>query len=271
LTSVPIFLEQFRDIINKQGETAAKNAETLLASDGRDQIFYIPFEHVNTSARIVMVGITPGPEQIVLAYRTVSSKIKVGLADEKILVDAKKHGAFGGPTMRPKLLQMTKHFRFAELLEIEKEEQLWADRADLLHSTSVVPHAAFRKGKMFAGSFDEIQRSNIFRESFERDFVRSLSALSPDALYIGLGPTPLAALDWCVGQGLVRANQVLGAFAHPSTNGGSQVDVYLGIRSVADLNAKDPVRSRIDFLQSASMRMKEATNRLRATMSAAAE
>ncbi|MEI8696914.1 MULTISPECIES: hypothetical protein [unclassified Mesorhizobium] len=269
--AVPIFFDRYRDVINRRGEAAARTPETLLDVDGRDELFYIPFEHVNSAARLVVVGITPGPDQIALAYRTVSSKIKVGLTNEKILAEAKKHGAFGGPTMRPKLLQMMRHFGFSELLGIEREEDLWAHRSDLLHATSIVPHAAFRRGKPFAGSFDDVLRTPVFRESFERDFVPSLSMLNPDALYVGLGPTPLAALDRCAEQGLIRPDQVLGAFAHSSTNGGSQVDVYLGLKSIDALNEKDPVRYRSDFLLPAYERMKAVTDRLHAAMKAAAE
>ncbi|TIU63792.1 MAG: hypothetical protein E5W25_23930 [Mesorhizobium sp.] len=166
---------------------------------------------------------------------------------------------------------MMRHFGFSELLGIEREEDLWAHRSDLLHATSIVPHAAFRRGKPFAGSFDDVLRTPVFRESFERDFVPSLSMLNPDALYVGLGPTPLAALDRCAEQGLIRPDQVLGAFAHSSTNGGSQVDVYLGLKSIDALNEKDPVRYRSDFLLPAYERMKAVTDRLHAAMKAAAE
>jgi len=31
----------------------------------------------------------------------------------------------------------------------------------------VVPHAAFKSGKMFAGSFDDVMRSRLLRECFE--------------------------------------------------------------------------------------------------------
>lgn len=271
MTTVPIFLDQFRDIINKRGESAAQTAETRLEHEGRDELFYIPFEHVNSAARLVIVGITPGPKQIKLAYRTVSSKIKVGLPDDQILFEAKKQAGFGDQSMRPNLLRMLKHFRFAEILGIDEEEQLWADRADLLHATSVVPHAAFRKGKPFAGSFEEVLKTPIFRESFERDFASSLSLLSSEAVYVGLGPTPLDALDHCVGRGLIAASQILGAFAHSSTQAGSQVDIYLGTRSPSSLNENDPVRNRVGFLLPAYERMKTATDRLRITMKPAAE
>lgn len=83
-----------------------------------------------------------------------------------------------------------------------------------------------------------------FREGFERDFAATLPLLGSQARYIALGPTPLAALDWCRQQGLVNPAQILGAFAHPSTNGGSQVSVYLGQKRIEDLKRGDPVRKR---------------------------
>jgi hypothetical protein len=259
----PIFLDRFRDLLRSRGEAAAQSPETSLARRGRDELFYTPFEHVNPNARLAMVGITPGPEQLKLAYRTFGSRLKVGQADEEIRLEAKKQAAFGGPSMRPNLLKMMRHFGLASILGIKDEEQLWGTRADLFHATSVIPHAAFRNGKMFAGSFYDVLRSDVFREGFERDFVSSLSRMSDRTLYIGLGPTPLAALDWCAKEGLIRGEQVLGAFAHPSTSGGSQVDVYLGQKSPGDLSARDPVRRRLEFLLPAYGRMKAATDAIR--------
>lgn len=259
----PIFLDRFRDILNSRGEAAAQSLETSLARRGGDELFYTPFEHVNPKARLAMVGITPGPEQLKIAYRIFGSRLKVGQADREIRLEVKKQAAFGGPSMRPNLLKMMRHFGMASILGIKDEEELWGPRADLFHATSVIPHAAFRNGKMFAGSFHDVLRSDVFRESFERDFVSSLSRMSERTLYIGLGPTPLAALDWCVKGGLIRSEQVLGAFAHPSTSGGSQVDVYLGQKSPSDLSARDPVRTRLQFLLPAYGRMKAATDAIR--------
>ena len=39
----------------------------------------------------------------------------------------------------------------------------------------------------------------------------------------------------------------MGAFAHPSTNGGSAVDAYLGLRTT--FNEKDPVLNSLDRLR----------------------
>jgi hypothetical protein len=258
----PIYLDRFRQILGSRGDASAQSPETILTAANRDTLYYTPFEYVNGTAKLSIVGITPGPEQLRLSYRTVADLLKRGVSDDQILLEAKKHGAFGGPSMRPNLLKMMRHFGFAKILEIESEELLWGKKAHLFHATSVVPHAAFRDGKMFAGSFSDVLASPVFRACFERDFVASLRVLPREALFIGLGPTPLAALDWCAQKGFIQAGQVLGAFAHPSSSGGSQVDVFLGLKSPTELKERDPVRRRLPFLLSAYGRMKQATANL---------
>jgi hypothetical protein len=54
----------------------------------------------------------------------------------------------------------------------------------------------FDKGRPFAGSFEEIQRVEVLRRSFERDFLPTLRQLRRDAYFIGLGPTPASALSF---------------------------------------------------------------------------
>jgi hypothetical protein len=243
----PIHLFKYRGIIDRLGEAAVQSKETLLAASGNDEIYYTPFEWTNPQAKLVVVGITPGPTQLQMAYRTVSSKIKVGLDDEGILKAAKEHGAFGGATMRPNLVRMMEHFGFAELFGVDIVEDFWGKSADVFMGTSVVPHAAFRRGKPFAGSFDDIMKTNVLTECFLYDFVPSLKDVPDDAKFVALGETPLRALAWCVRYGHLKESQVMGAFAHPSTSGGSAVDAYLGLKTRFD--PKDPVRNRVDRLR----------------------
>jgi len=256
----PVLLDRFRAVLSRDGAAAAQSLPTRLSADPThgDELFYVPFEHMNLGARLVIVGITPGPNQIALAYNSVQAGLNGGLDDESILARAKKVGSFGGPQMRPKLLKMLQAFGFPELLEIGDAAELWESASVFLHATSVVPHAAIRNSKPFAGSFDDVLESPIMKASFERDFAATLPLLSSEALYVALGPTPLDALDWCAARGLLQREQVMGAFAHPSNNGGSQVAVYLGEKSPGDLHPKDPVRHRVAWLLAAAARMRQS-------------
>jgi hypothetical protein len=180
-----------------------------------------------------------------------------------ILQVVKNEASFSGARMRSNILRMLRHFHFADILGIADEEDLWGTAAGLLHCTSVVPNAAFKNGKMFSGRFQEILKVSLLRQQFEEDFVRSLTRLPPDAMYIALGKTPFDALLHCVGLGVIAQRQLLGAFTHPSGSGGSQVDVYLRKTPPTELDPKDPVRNRLPWLRDAYDGMRLATDRLR--------
>jgi hypothetical protein len=242
----PVLLDRFRNVLHQKGREAVRTNATLLArsDNGRDELFYVPFEHMNCRARLVIVGITPGPNQLELAYGAAQARLRAGLSDDLVLERAKKEGSFGGDTMRPNLVKMLAFFGIPELLGVGNANDLWGTAWHDLHATSVVPHAAFRSGRPFAGSFQDVLGTKPFRECFERDFAATLPLISQEARYIALGPTPLEALDWCSKRGLLKPEQVLGAFAHPSSRGGSQVAVYLGEKLIEGLSPKDPVKKR---------------------------
>lgn len=237
------------------GESGVGNSIFALGTESRYQLQYIPFEHVNRDARLVVVGITPGMNQLRLAYEAAKVGLNANWGNEKTLEYIKQQGAFGGSAMRPNLLKMLRHFDFERLLGIGDVTSLWGSNSHLLQTTSVVPHAAFKSGKMFAGSFDEVMRSRLLRECFEESFLPTLAELSPDAMYVGLGPCPLDALKWCADRGLIKRSQLLGAFCHPSSSGGSMTRYFLREVAKSDLKPKDPVRSRCDWLDEAYQMM----------------
>ncbi len=215
----PILLDRFRDVLLRLGKAATGTPETLLSGSGRDEVFYIPFENVNPAARLVIVGITPGPNQIDAAYEVAQRLLNAGETDEVVLSEAKREGSFGKATMRPNLVRMLDAMGFQDLLGLASCDALWGEAFGMLHATSVVPHAAFRGGKPFAGSFEDVLRSGALRRGFEDHFVPSLASLPRSALYVALGPTPLAALDWCAARGHLAPDQIMGALTHPSSQG----------------------------------------------------
>ncbi len=247
-------LASFRDALAKFRRGAAP---LIVASDGRYSLEYVPFEHVNVEARLVIVGITPGPTQRDDACEEAGRLLRQDLPDDEILRRVKKFAAFGGPTMRPNLERMIDALGIMTLIGGGRASELWEGKAHRLHATSVVPHAAFVKGKPFAGSFEEIQRVEVLRRSFERDFLPTLRYLRHDAYFIGLGPTPGAALSFAADKGLIDRSRILGWLAHPSKSGGSQVSIYLGEKKVEELNKLDPVLRRAKALVAASVDIRD--------------
>jgi hypothetical protein len=253
---------RFADALERLGKAGVNAPEFSLGKEGVYELRYIPFEHVNRDARLVIVGITPGPNQLELAYTKAQALLQAGAGEATVLAEVIKTGGFGGPAMRPNLLKMLRHFHFDKLLGIDDVATLWGENAHLLHSTSVVPHALFEKGEKFSGSFDAILKSPMLKQCFLDCFVGTLGQLRSDALYVGLGDCPQAALAWCVSAGCLRPDQVLGAFCHPSTNGGSAPAYYLRERSIADLKHNDPVRHRAKVLDAQYGQMLSATSAL---------
>ncbi|CAI8805087.1 DUF2088 domain-containing protein [Pseudomonas sp. IT-194MI4] len=255
--------ERYSPVICRLGTAGAYSPELVIENTDRDILRYIPFEHVNTDAKLVIVGITPGPNQLRLAYGEVQRLMTAGIPTTTLLHEVKKLGAFGGSAMRPNLLRYLRHFQFDKILRITDVESLWDENAGLFHGTSVIPHAAFTttpKGEsMFAGSFGYLMASPLFRECFMDCFVSTLREINPDALYIGLGDCPEDALQWCVDNGYLQPRQVLGSFCHPSTSGGSAPSVYIRDKVLCDLKPTDPVRRRVANLDRAYARMAGAT------------
>ena len=254
--------DQFAPALMRLGSRGQNAPEFSLGKDGPYELRYTPFEHLNRDARLVIVGITPGPNQIKLAYDTAQSLLVSGVGREQILAEVKKTGSFGGQAMRPNLLRMLRHFPFNRLLGIEDVATLWSTHTRLLHSTSVVPHAVFENGKPFKGKFDAILKSPLLKQCFLDSFVASLTQLRSDAIYVALGDTPKAALEWCVSQGYLHTQQVLGAFCHPSSSGGSATAYYLREKSLADMTEKDPIRHRADVLDEYYRQMQAAVSAL---------
>jgi hypothetical protein len=82
---------------------------------------------------------------------------------------------------------------------------------------------------LFAGGFDQVMKSRIYRQQFEEVFLSSIPRMNAHSLYVGLGPTPHAArrLATCVDAALIRQDEFLGSFPHPSTSVGDQVPFFL--------------------------------------------
>ncbi|KWU26302.1 hypothetical protein [Burkholderia cenocepacia] len=236
--------------------------------DRRHLVQYIPFEYVNPHAKLVIVGITPGNTQISGTYATFEQMLRSGETKEEILRTVKRLNSFGGDSMKPNLLKMLRFFEFERLLGIADVAELWGDSHHLFQATSVVPNAAFKwankRGvsgwQMFAGSFADVMKSRVYRQQFEQVFLPSVERMNASAVYVGLGPTPDAALRFCVDKGLIRADQFIGSFPHPSSGAGDQVAYFLRQKSRGDITPRNPLLSRVDTLDSFYARMSAASD-----------
>ena len=79
--------------------------ELLLWQQGTLSVFYAPWDWVNTSANVMLVGITPGLHQATEALAEARRSLAEGLSPEDALRRADAVGSFSGP-MRTNLVTM---------------------------------------------------------------------------------------------------------------------------------------------------------------------
>jgi hypothetical protein len=273
-TSLPGLFDRYADKLRLYGKVGVTLDDFVMGRESKLVLRYAPFEYVNREAKLVIVGITPGPNQIELAYEKTREMLLAGQPKANILREVKKSGAFGGEQVRPNLERILTHFKFDHILGIDHVRTLWEHNAHLMHSTSVVPHATFvlkkdsetlmLKETPFAGTFDKILNSKLLHRCFMERFVPTLAQINREARFIGLGRCPESALAWCVKEGYLFPEQVLGSFCHPSRNGGSTVAYYLREKTRTELKPDDPVLKpcRCDWLDDAYENMYRVTEKL---------
>lgn len=114
---------QLVDRLSAEGVERVVAQPPVIGTHVRHEVRYLPFEYVNRTARLCLVGITPGPTQIELAYRTLAA-VPAGLlatpaGREQALRRIKQAAAFGGSAMRPGLVRLLRAYPFAQILGVE--------------------------------------------------------------------------------------------------------------------------------------------------------
>ncbi|MGA8900777.1 MAG: hypothetical protein WB528_14965, partial [Bradyrhizobium sp.] len=103
----------------------------------RLDIAYAPFDHINTGADIVIVGITPGKQQMREAIDEARRAMMLGLSDAEVLARAKVYASFAG-SMRTNLVKLMDAVGVNRLLGIASTASLWGEDSHRAHFTSAL-------------------------------------------------------------------------------------------------------------------------------------
>ena len=125
--------------------------DLLIAEEGPLRMFYAPFDWVNESARLIIMGITPGWTQMELACRAAREALSQGRTTDEVCRVAKQQASFAG-SMRANLLKMLDALGVPKLLRIESSAALFGGVALLLHTGSVVRYPVFVESRNYTGS-----------------------------------------------------------------------------------------------------------------------
>ena len=204
------------DILNKKFE---------LHSKSNMKIFYAPHnEIINKKAKVFIVGITPGWTQTSIAYKTANAGLLKGLNYEQIKKECKRNSRFAG-SMRKNLIEMLDELKLNNKLQINSCSQLFEENDDLLHTTSLIPYPVFINNKNYTGSNPKIIESETLCSYVEKFFYKEIEDL-PEALIIPLGKSVEEVLERMIENNLIKKEQCLLGFPHPSGANGHRKNQF---------------------------------------------
>lgn len=244
------YIEDYCARVKRGGAAAVIDKPVQVARSGHYCLNYVPFEHENEDAQLILVSTTPGHTHVKLAAYLTAAMLKDRQSGRVIQREHKRQIELGGPMTRPNLIRMLDHFDIPELVGAASASQLWESEFHRLQSLAMIPHAATRRGLTFDGSLDELLAEPILRDAFETQFLSRMRQVREDALFVALGRTAWAGLQYAADQGIVPASQLLGMMPVPA-RAGSMVRYFLREVEATALSKNDPVRHRVAWLDEA--------------------
>ena len=181
-----------------------KDKKFLLEKEKNLEIYYAPFDFINLKAKIVIVGITPGLQQMLQSYEVINQG--------KSLKEVKDLSSFKG-SMRTALIKYLDELEVNKKLKIKSCESLFNKDSKYLHTTSLVKYPVFDKGKNYSGA--NILKKKILIEFIEKNFLKELKTLKK-AIIIPLGNTVSSTIEYLNNKYDLKLACFLKGFPHPS-------------------------------------------------------
>ena len=180
------------------------NKEFLIKKDGNIEIYYAPFDYLNSKAKIIIVGITPGLQQMTQSFHAIK--------DGKSLKEVKDLSSFKG-SMRTTLIKYMDDLKINKILKIKSCESLFNLNSKYLHTTSLVKYPVFDKGKNYSGT--NILKKKVLLDFIEENFLEELKTLKK-SIIIPLGNTVSSTIEYLNNKYNLKLECFLKGFPHPS-------------------------------------------------------
>lgn len=204
------------------------------------EVAYAPFDYVNLGARIVIVGITPGRQQMRNALLEAHRQLRAGRSAMEAMAASKVFASFSGP-MRTNLVSMLDEIGIPSLLGLSSTSALWNGAAGLVHFTSALRYPVFVDGANYSGQ-PAILSTSLLRAQLEQWLVDEMRML-PDAIYVPLGNKVAEVLEAAAPLAKVRPEQILSGLLHPSGANNERIACFLGRKPHEALSAKTNPKS----------------------------
>ena len=192
--------------------------EFLIEKEGDIEIYYAPHnEYRNPNAKIFIIGITPGFQQMSTAIATARKGLDLDLSIEQIQYECKVAGRFSG-VIRNNIIQMLDELELFNFLGITSTSELFGEKDELLHTVSLVPYSVFLKKQNYSGHSPKILKNNMLTRYVYENFLEEYHSFNEieNVLLIPLGKAVEEVLLKLEEEGFISKHQILLGFPHPS-------------------------------------------------------
>ena len=194
-------------------------ASFRLAENEKITMYYAPFDWINAAAKVVIVGITPGQDSMLNAFRAAASSLKEGRTTDEASELGKRRGSFSN--MKSTMARMFDDIGLPAALGISQSKELFENRQDLIHATSCVRYPALVWSKKknswtnYTGHSPKLLKWGTSRRYIEEVLAEELRQF-PRALIVPCGKAVTEALQHLSSKGVIDPLRCLFGFPHAS-------------------------------------------------------
>ncbi|MEG3754153.1 hypothetical protein [Psychromonas arctica] len=229
-------LKNFTQSIVKCAHKSPWDPSLKMYSDNKLSVYYSPFEHINTRAKIVICGITPGKTQSSEAIAIAQHGLNTGLDFTTIQKRAKQAASFKG--FRKPLSSMLDLVGLNKKLNIDSCHDLFSDCSYLVHYTSAVRYpVVLSNGNNYNGT-PRVSKHPFLVSMLDTYLAEEVHTLGEDCLWLPLGKAATEALEYLVSTGVLNSKQLLSGLPHPSGANAERIAYFLGNKPKEKLSVK---------------------------------
>ena len=232
-------IEKYAPVLCASTPPVVRDPRLLTDASGDVKIYYAPFEYINPSARLVLVGITPGPTQMGNANNEARRALQAGKSSIEAMQAGKSVGAFSGEPLRSNLINQLNHWGFQKWLGLSDSADLFSRSQHLVQTTSLLRYPVFVKDGDYRGTPD-MTKHPLLRKYLLEYFAAEVEELK-EAVFVGLGPQVQKVLDRLIHERVLSPERVIGGMLHPSGNCTYRINYLIGDRNAPVPHATNPV------------------------------
>ena len=160
-------IEKFAPVLIASSAPIVRDPRLLMDAEDDVAVYYSPFEYINPKAQVVLVGITPGPTQMVNANNVARRELLTGSTPLNAIRTAKQEGAFSGKTMRANLIRQLDHWGIQTWLGMKSTKELFEGAQELVQTTSLLRYPVFVGSDDYRGTPDMTRNALLRKYLFE--------------------------------------------------------------------------------------------------------